>query len=185
MEYYTHLRDMKILLFEYLITRLIEWYNEVSTSQKSNRQFTRLTALKLLFFVSTIKDEENNNNDLLDIFDKFCAMQYGPVESDIYTAIATDKTKVYKFGIHELTIIDNDHGVFDDIEPSLKTRIDKAVSLLKSKNPKIVLYPASLLIDISHKWSAWQEAMSIAEMFGKRSEMMSVVSIRSNRQFYE
>ena len=97
------MKDDKILLFEYLVYRLIEWYKDVvSDSHYINKHFSRLTALKLLFFVSTIKDTENGNKDLLDVFNKFYAMQYGPVEIDIYTAIVEGKTKLYTFGVHEL-----------------------------------------------------------------------------------
>lgn len=176
----------KILLFEYLVYRLIEWYKDYASNQQSiNNHFSRLTTLKLLFFVSTIKDAENENRDLLDIFDSFCAMQYGPVEIDIYTAIVKGETTLYTFGVHELVQTTQDYSIFDSLDLQCKRRIEKAILLLKEKNPKIVSYPASLLIDISHKWDAWQDAMSIASMLGRRSENMSINSIRENRQFYE
>ena len=104
----------KILLFEYLVYRLIEWYQKVVSDQKYiQKHFSRLTALKLLFFVSTIKDGENENSDLLDIFNNFCAMQYGPVESDIYAAIVKEKTRLYKFGVHELVITHQNNSIFN------------------------------------------------------------------------
>lgn len=179
-------KTKKILLFEYLVYRLIEWYKDYASNQQSiNNHFSRLTTLKLLFFVSTIKDAENENRDLLDIFDSFCAMQYGPVEIDIYTAIVNGETTLYTFGVHELVQTTQDYSIFDSLDLQCKRRIEKAILLLKEKNPKIVSYPASLLIDISHKWDAWQDAMSIASMLGRRSENMSINSIRENRQFYE
>ena len=165
------MKDDKILLFEYLIYCLIEWYKDaVSNNRHLNKHFSRLTALKLLFFVSTIKDTENGNKDLLDIFDKFYAMQYGPVEIEIYTAIVEGRTQLYKFGVHELIVNSQDNTT---------------IMLLKNRNPKIISYPASILIDISHKWAAWQNAMSIASMLGRRCEDMPINSIRENRQFYE
>lgn len=176
----------KVLLFEYVMYRLIEWYKEiVSNQQYINKHFSRLTALKLLFFVSTIKDTKDDNKDLLDIFDNFCAMQYGPVEIDIYTAIVNNNTQLYKFGVRELIKTSKDNNVFESLLPQDKNRIDRAISLLKDKNYKIVSYPASQLIDISHKWDAWQNAMSIAFMLGKRCENMPIDSIRENCQFYE
>ena len=179
-------KTKKILLFEYLVYRLIEWYKDYASNQQNiNNHFSRLTTLKLLFFVSTIKDAENKNRDLLDIFDSFCAMQYGPVEIDIYTAIVNGETTLYTFGVHELVQTTQDYSIFDSLDLQCKRRIEKAILLLKEKNPKIVSYPASLLIDISHKWDAWQDAMSIASMLGRRSENMSINSIRENRQFYE
>lgn len=176
----------KILLFEYLMYHLIEWYkNVVSNNQIQNKHFSRLTALKLLFFVSTIKDTENEERDLLDIFNNYCAMQYGPVEIDIYTAIVSEKTKLYKFGVRELTNISEDYTIFDSLNSNDKRRIDRAILLLKKRNSKIISYSASLLIDISHKWNAWQNAMSIASMLGRRCESISINSIRANSQFYE
>lgn len=183
---YNVMKANKILLFEYLIYCLIEWYkNAVSNNEHLNKHFSRLTALKLLFFVSTIKDTENENNDLLDIFDKFYAMQYGPVEIDIYTAIVEGKTQLYKFGVHELIVNSQDNKIFDSLKLQDKDRIDRAIMLLKNRNPKVISYPASILIEISHKWAAWQNAMSIAFMLGRRCEDMSINSIRENRQFYE
>ena len=176
----------KILLFEYLVYRLIEWYKDVvSDLHYINKHFSRLTALKLLFFVSTIKDTENGNKDLLDVFNKFYAMQYGPVEIDIYTAIVEGKTQLYTFGVHELIVNSQDDTIFDSLNSQDKNRIDRAIMLLKNRNPKIISYPASILIDISHKWAAWQNAMSIASMLGRRCEDMPIKSIRENRQFYE
>ena len=180
------MRTDKILLFEYLVYRLIEWYREVvSDPQRINKHFSRLTALKLLFFVSTIKDTENGGKDLLDVFNKFYAMQYGPVEIDIYTAIVDGKTQLYKFGVHELIVNSENNAIFDLLNNQDKNRIDRAIMLLKNRNPKIISYPASTLIDISHKWEAWQNAMSLASMLGRRCENMPTNSIRENRQFYE
>ena len=183
---YAIMKTNKILLFEYLIYCLIEWYkDDVSHNKHLNKHFSRLTALKLLFFVSTIKDTENDNKDLLDIFDNFCAMQYGPVEIDIYTAIVDGKTQLYQFGVHELIVNSQDNAIFDSLNLQDKNRIDRAIMLLKNRNSKIISYPASILIDISHKWDAWQNAMSIASMLGRRCENMPINSIRANRQFYE
>ena len=183
---YAIMKTNKILLFEYLIYCLIEWYKDAFSHNKHlNKHFSRLTALKLLFFVSTIKDTENDNKDLLDIFDNFCAMQYGPVEIDIYTAIVDGKTQLYQFGVHELIVNSQDNAIFDSLNLQDKNRIDRAIMLLKNRNSKIISYPASILIDISHKWDAWQNAMSIASMLGRRCENMPINSIRANRQFYE
>lgn len=176
----------KILLFEYLMHSLIKWYKEVASNQQYiNKHFSRLTSLKLLFFVSTIKDIENKNKDLLDIFNNYYAMQYGPVEIDIYSAIVNEESKLYKFGVHELVITSQNTTIFNSLNTRDTNRIDRAISLLKNKNPKIISYPASRLIDISHKWDVWQNAMLVASMFGKRCEYMPIESIRENRQFYE
>lgn len=181
------MKENKILLFEYLVYHLIKWYKDVTSNKRHdiNRHFSRLTALKLLFFVSTIKDTENEDKDLLDIFNNYCAMQYGPVEIDIYTAIVKEETKFYRFGVHELTIMDQEEKLDTLLNENDKNKIDRAIFLLKKRNSKIISYPVSKLIDISHKWDAWQNAMFIASMFGKRCENMPKEAIRENYQFYE
>lgn len=176
----------KISLFEYIVYRLVEWYKEVVSNdqEKIDRHFSRLTTLKLLFFVSSIKDEQNDNKDLLDTFDKFYAMQYGPVEADIYTAIVHSKTEKYALGTRKLEermpTMD-----FNKLDDALINDVDNAIDLLKKKNPQIISYNASRLINISHKWDAWKNAMAVANILGKGSEPMSIADIRANQQIYE
>lgn len=182
---YGMISEEKIPLFEYIVYRLVEWYKEVvsNNQEKIDRHFSRLTTLKLLFFVSSIKDEQNCNKDLLDIFNKFYAMQYGPVEADVYTAIVHSKTKKYALGTRKLTICTPtmDFGTLNQV---LIKDVDNAIDLLKKKNPQIISYNASQLINISHKWDAWKNAMGVANILGKGSEPMSIADIRANPQIY-
>lgn len=174
----------KISLFEYIIYRLIEWYkvSVADNQEKIDRHFSRLTTLKLLFFVSSIKDE--NNNDLLDVFDKFYAMQYGPVEADVYTAIVHSETE--KYILETRRLVERTATVdFYNLDDSLINNVNNAIDLLKKKNPKIISYSASRLINISHKWDAWKNAMAVANILGKGSEPMSIADIRANQQIYE
>ena len=175
----------KTLLFEYAISKFIEWYREAMSGDREQQfqsHFTRLTALKLLFFVSAIKNREGE--DILDIFDNYCAMQYGPVEVEVYTDIVYKKTYCYNFGNRGLEITgSNKH--FDTLSPLEKARIDDAICNLREKNPQLVTYSASHLVDITHKWDSWISAISIAEMSNKGSEPMLIEAIRTNVQFYE
>lgn len=181
-------QEHKVLLFEYIIKLLIDWYRAVESSNQEDidRHFSRLTSLKLLFFVSTIKHK--NGKDLLDTFSNFYAMQYGPVEADIYNGIVKSSTKIYHFGTHSLSHKDKDtnsDSIFSQVDSQEKTDIQTSINLLKERNPQIISYNASKLINISHKWEAWQNAMTIAVMLGKGSEQMPKESIRSNPQIYE
>lgn len=176
----------KVLLFEYLLYHLIEWYkNTVSDSEDQiKKHFSRLTVLKLLFLTSAIRDKRTDC-DLLEYFDNYYAMQYGPVESDIYNAIVKPSTQLYALGVRALEFKSTDYSAFDDLTSEQRGAITNAVSTLKEKNANLIRYNASRLIEITHKWEVWQNAMAIAEMFGKRSEIMPISAIRSNLQFYE
>ena len=176
----------KIIQFEYAIHKLIEWYNQavVNPEQTIYNHFTRLTSLKLVFLMSAIKDPNNNNRDLLDIFNNYCAMQYGPVEVDIYSAIVYKQTQYFNFGNYELSII-KEADSFEGLTIQEKQQIERAIALLKSCNPQLISLRASQLVNITHKWDAWLSAMGTAEWYGKGSEKMTIESIRNSRPFYE
>lgn len=175
----------KISLFEYIVYRLVEWYKEIVSDNQENidRHFSRLTTLKLLFFVSSIKDRQNNK-DLLNIFNQFYAMQYGPVEAEVYTAIVHNRTTRYTLGTRKL-IKSMSNPDFTNLDSAIIADVNNAIDLLRKKNPNIISYSASRLINISHKWDAWKNAMAIANILGKGSEPMSVTDIRTNQQIYE
>lgn len=164
----------KILAFEYLLTQLIKWNNNDSSS------FTRLKALKLLFLVAAVKDEFGH--DLLDVFDNFYALPNGPVESDIYNCITADSLSYYSFISFSVTT----KKAYDDqqIKEELKGRIDMSVNRLRTLNPNIVKYSAEHLVALSHCWTAWKNSISIANMLGKGSYKMSSTLIRKSEQFY-
>lgn len=184
----------KIRMFEYAIFKLVEWFKEIEPQKNVTLHFSRLVSLKLLFFISAIKKSSNIGNldnasrtneslDLLDIYENFYAMQYGPVEIDIYTAIVTNQTQNYIFGNHSLKGTPN-ISAFNCLPQNLKDRIDESIIQLREINPNIVSYAPFKLVELSHKWDAWQNAMATAELFGRGRERMSVESIRNSSQFY-
>ena len=63
---------LKILYFEYIIHLLLQWHKEIYSNVNPIASFTRLKSLKLLFLVSSVNATQDNNG-LLDIFDKFYA----------------------------------------------------------------------------------------------------------------
>lgn len=167
------MRD-KLLAFEYLLTQFIRWNYNDSTS------FTRLKALKLLFFVAAVKDEFGH--DLLDIFDNFYALPNGPVESDIYNCITSDNLSFYSF----MTFSVSCKNTYDEqrINPEIKERLDLSLNRLRSLNPDIVKYSAEDLVTLSHLWPAWRNSISIANILGKGSYRMSSLLIKKSDQFY-
>ena len=173
----------KILCFEYMIYSLLLWYKELSSDTNPISSFTRLKSLKLLFLVSAV-DATQDNDGLLDIFDKFYAMQHGPVESDIYNAMVMSETSMFDFK-ERITIIKNpDDNIFAQIPAELRVRIDLSIKVLRDKNESIVLYNSFDLVEITHKWESWQIALDIAQILVKRSELMSVSSIRNDSKYF-
>lgn len=164
----------------------MEWYKAACPTHEwtIKSHFSRLGALKLIFLLSAVKDDRDDNRDLLDIYDKYCAMQYGPVEVDVYSAIALKKTKNYIFGNRALEP-KNDNPEFTELDDNDRRRIDNAISILKGKNSRLILCDPFKLVEITHKWDVWQYAMSTAELFGRGSEPMTTEDIRNSKQFYE
>lgn len=161
----------------------MEWFKELSPGINSLNSFTRLKSLKLLFLVSAIK-ATNDDDGLLDIFDKFYAMQHGPVESDIYNAMVTSKTLMFNFEERITTVKNSNVHIFDQIPSTLKMKIKACIDALRKENDSIVLYKSFDLVDITHKWESWQVALKIAHILGKRSELMSVATIKKDLKYF-
>ena len=81
----------KNLLFEYLVFRLDEWKKKIEKRNEKVPTFTKLRLQKILFLVCAW-NVENTNRKLLNIFDQFYALPYGPVEIDIYDAMKSNQT---------------------------------------------------------------------------------------------
>lgn len=178
----------KILAFEYLVCRLIEWHKEVtSTAEEFSSHFSRLSVLKLLFLSAAIKDEtvgDIEKKDLLGIFNNFCAMQYGPVEIDVYSAIVNDTLSIYRLSNKSIVVKRDITHAFDNLSNALRQSIDNAIHILRSKNANIIRYNATQLVNITHKWQSWQNAMWLADISGNRQSPMTTDSIRKDTQYY-
>lgn len=172
--------DNKLLKFEYILAKLIEWKIK-STGDTDLSSFTRLKVLKLLFFVAAVK--QNNGNDLLDTFNNFYAMQHGPVESDIYNSI-TQGLHFFSFEGRNLCTNNPIEESEFELSQSEKESIISSISALKAINSNIVLYTASQLVNLSHRWESWKTAIAIADILGKGSEKMSIKLIRENQQYF-
>lgn len=171
--------SVKIKAFEYWLNQMLKWGNEL-TPQVPIYTFTRLKALKLLFFTSAIKDGEGN--DLLDIFDNFYALPNGPVESDIYNRITADQLTYYTF--KDFSFAPKKEFEDNGLNEVLKQRINNAIAALRKKNEKIVSFNAEQLVALSHSWPSWQNAIMIAKVLGKGSYKMDVRQIKTCPQFF-
>ena len=177
----------KILYFEYIVSLLVQWYEQECPVLKGKAlsSFTRLKALKLLFLVTAVDASPKAEEDgLLNIFDNFYAMQHGPVESDIYDAMVHHKTSVYEFEGTRTIKKEVDSDPFLGIDEQEKMMLEGSVESLKKKNPNLITYKPFDLVDVTHKWSSWQVAYKVAQFIGKGSERMSIESIKQDNKYF-
>ena len=115
----------KCLLFEYFVHSLYKWNRELDNTCKA--EYTKLQLHKLLFLASAINTTAIQH-DMLDIFHRFYALPYGPVEIDIYEAMNTGKIgsisvsdRLCKFN----SVADNH---FDELDKRYKNIVDIAIA---------------------------------------------------------
>ena len=173
-----HLQE-KQRLFEYFVLQLDKWRKSVSII--SNPPFSKLQLQKLLFLTSA-QDATEQNHPMLDMFDRFYALKYGPVEMDIYDAMTQGSFEALNFGDRFCEIHNDKVGFFDSIPDEQKTMVDDAIGLLKKRNPTYVLKDPFELVEITHGWTVWQIAMIMADMSNSKMERMTTSDICNSTQ---
>ena len=178
------MENAKLLAFEYIINRLIAWYIEIkqTDTETALKNFNKLKLFKLHFFVAAVNSNTAQTPDLLDTFDRFYALPYGPVEGSIYDHL--NELNFYS--------IYNDHVEIKGKEPDfaglnllVNKQIDSAIQALRKKNDNLVALPAFELVEISHKWPVWKLLYAHALKEGRRNESMPGELIRISSKFYE
>lgn len=164
---------IKIETFEYVLFELVNWFmNKKNISNyddfNQNNDLNKLKVIKLHFFVTAI---DSNNNNLLEVFDKFFAMPYGHVESDIYNSLG----KLNFFTVDVKKLIINDLKTFDEdcfinVEKEIKNQIKESIEKLKVTSPNIINYNALDLVELSHTWFSWKSMFSFAQSNNRNSE---------------
>lgn len=161
----------KISAFEYFVVCLCKWKEE---KFGNNRSFSKLQLQKLLFLASSI-GATSEEHKMLDIFDRFYALMYGPVEMDIYDMMQTNtfphlmfdgSSCYFKNNIEELETPEDDKQI-----------IDSAINKLREKNEEYVILSPFKLVEITHGWTAWQVSIAVAELCGNKKERMSTKQI--------
>ena len=166
----------KIMAFDYMLQLIEEWRTDYFTSKNLTVEpLSKLIVLKLLFLIAAPK--KNNGPDLLDTFNNFHALPYGPVESDIYNAILDNKIPSYY--VKDRSVEVKDKKVYDTNDP-LCIEIKRALDDLKNINSSIISLNSFELVEITHKWDSWNRSMKFAEFMGRSSAKMLIESIRSD-----
>ncbi len=172
-------RQEKLRLFEFFVIQLDKWKKEVS--QKANQPFSKLQLQKLLFLASA-QEATLHYHPMLDIFDRFYALKYGPVEMDVYDAMTQGSFESLNFGERFCEIHDKNTIHFDSLPEERKTTIVNAINMLKKKNQNYVLKDPFELVEITHGWTVWQIAMMVADMSNSKMERMSTSDICNSTQ---
>ena len=175
-------RQEKQRLFEYFVVQLDKW--KMSVSNISNTPFTKLQLQKLLFLTAA-QDATEQNHPMLDMFDRFYALKYGPVEMDVYEAMTQGSFEALYFGERFCEIDKEKTGFFNSIPEDQKKMVDNAICLLKKRNPAYILKSPFELVEITHGWTVWQIAMIMADMSNSKMERMTTSDIcKSTQKIY-
>ncbi|MCT3949060.1 DUF4065 domain-containing protein [Elizabethkingia anophelis] len=174
----------KKIAFEYFVCQLHAWYKEACGDTKDN-DLSILKVLKLLFFVSAVGTDKNSQNSLIDdVFDNFCAMPYGHVESDIYTIAKEKKLSYISIDTTKSKIISLD-TILKEIGREVKIKIDKSIKLLKEINFDLIKFSSFELVELSHKWYSWVKNYNKAKSSGYYSFKIPKEDIKSEIKIYQ
>jgi len=169
----------KIYAFDYMLSLFEQWNSEEAKEYANFGNNSKLSMLKLLFLTAAPK--EGGSKDLLDTFDNFFALPYGPVESDIYNAI--QKNELSSYVLTERSITKKENIILPyKVEDYLPVK--DAVDVLKKINKRLILLNAFDLVEITHKWESWKQSINFAKLMDMSSYKMTVESIRNDRNKY-
>lgn len=169
----------KFIAFSYLIEKFKDWYCELRSDNNYEKRFTKLFLLKMLFLVAAVKNEDGT--DLLDIFNNFHALPYGPVESDIYNTISLDGIPNYTISDRNIKSKDPEVLNLTEFEKNL---LNKSVDQVRQKNGNLITLSPFDLVQITHKWESWDKAFNYAKFTGSRSAKMKSEWIRNDITSY-
>lgn len=169
-----HNKQAKKELFEYLVFLLVKWAKELRPTKEV--YLSKLRLQKILFFAATI-NARKDDHPLLDVFDRFYALPYGPVEVDIYDAMNANDFSTITFESNYCTYNNLMEREFKDIPEELKGVLEKAILSLKGVGFDYLYSSVFELVDITHKWTVWEVSMRFAEIMGRHREEMSIDSI--------
>lgn len=178
--------ENKLLAFEYTIKKLIEWYKSLVPNEETNvlSKLSKLKLFKLHFFVAAVNStSDSSTDDLLNLFNKFYALPYGPVEGYIYDHL--NELQFYSIFNDHVEVKSSSTLNFDQLDYTTKVKIDDAITILKEKNNNLVILPAFDLVEISHKWPVWKLLYANALKEGRRNEFMPSELIRISPKFFE
>lgn len=172
----------KRLLFEYLVFELDKYCFELNLDTRT--VMTKLRLQKLLFFISTLFATKEDHV-LLDVFDHFYALPYGPVEIDIYEMMASNRFEHISFDENVCVITNRNATSFANLPCKQINAINSALNYLKGGRGRLYLEcPVFELVNLSHRWSVWRIAMEYAHSVGHNKERIFTDEILDSTKFF-
>ncbi|WP_131535562.1 hypothetical protein [Pedobacter nototheniae] len=171
---------MKIDLFEYFVKELITWFCEyygIRVDEFNNHpknDLSKLKVIKLHFFACS------TDHRALDIFNRFYAMPFGHVESDVYDNI--DNLKHFIISDDNTIQTSSTQDILGD--PMRNEIIINMVRNLKERNNDLIAAKAFDLVDISHRWFSWEYTFSEARKLESYSKEISPSLIKQELKYY-
>jgi len=156
----------KLKAFEYFVYKLTEWYKEAY--QQNDIEVNDLSKLKIfkLHFFTTAISTSTKDSGLLGVFDKFYALPFGPVESEVYGSLS----ELTYFDITSSALILKQPIDIDDISnTNQKQLIDLAIAKISKGYFNLIKASAFDLVELSHKWSCWKIVFDFAKRQNSRS----------------
>ncbi|MGK6350373.1 hypothetical protein [Parapedobacter sp. DT-150] len=170
----------KIILFEYFLKRLMEWfceYHNTSINEFNNHlsnDLSKLKVVKLHFFACS------TSHEALEIFDDFRAMPYGHVESEVYNALST----LEHFDVTNFKLLIRPGSNLNDIQHEQSFVMDEIVNNLKTQNFDLISLPPFDLVELSHRWFSWRYTFEQARNSGFYSKPISKELIQQETKLY-
>ena len=92
----------KLLVFDKLIDLLVQWKIENNEQKEEEvlKDLTFIPLMKCLYIVCLLSVHKTKQETLFEVFDKFMAYQYGPVDEDCYYSI--DELPHYQINDNEV-----------------------------------------------------------------------------------
>lgn len=152
----------KIAAFEYILNKLEEWHIEAFGSFSPNN-LSQLKVFKLHFFICAVSSKDKETS-LLEVFNNFHALPFGPVESTVYNS--TKDLKYYRLTKRELI---KKEPFQAEINPEIAKKIDYSVNVLKQINFKLIQFSAFELVNLSHDFISWKRTYNFAQRLNRNS----------------
>ncbi|WP_164111686.1 MULTISPECIES: hypothetical protein [Sphingobacterium] len=168
---------MKNQIFEYFIFKTLVHLRD---NGRSN-DLSILKCVKLLFFFSTVEDDEGNS--LIDHFNNVYAMPLGHVEKDIYTWMKANSFDNFLF-TKQQTTLKRQTILSSSFDQTVVSIVDPKFELLLKKNPEILFMPAYDLVELSHQWFSWRYYFNQAKSQNKLSMKIPTQVIKNEYKVY-